>query len=199
MSILNTGKSVKVDGEIIAVNAALLRLFKGEYRDSGDRHSDSLLARDFIAHLQSQLDECRKENKFLVADYRRVQKQKLKVERELCHEIAARKIRQQLAAHVAAATAKERQAREALQSQLDECRKVVAAKDEALKEASFLGFVCDDDGKSLEKNDPIYRAIHEKIEIASRLTPSDLASKVLVERSEWERLKALDKALEDIA
>ena len=51
-----------------------------------------------IAHLQSQLDECRKENKFLVADYRRVQKQKLKVERELCHEIAARKIRQQLAA-----------------------------------------------------------------------------------------------------
>jgi hypothetical protein len=57
MSILNTGKSVKVDGEIIAVNAALLRLFKGEYRDSGDRHSDSLLARDFIAHLQSQLDD----------------------------------------------------------------------------------------------------------------------------------------------
>jgi hypothetical protein len=60
MSILNTGKSVEVDGEVIAVNAALLRLFKGEYRDSGDRHSDSLFARDFIAHLQSQLDECRK-------------------------------------------------------------------------------------------------------------------------------------------
>jgi len=76
-----------------------------------------------------------------------------------------------------------------LQSQLDGCRKVVAAKDEALREASFLGFVCDDDGKSLEKNDPIYRAIHKKIEIASRLTPSDLASKVLVERSEWAKMK----------
>ena len=76
-----------------------------------------------------------------------------------------------------------------LQSQLDGYRKVVAAKDEALREASFLGFVCDDDGKSLEKNDPIYRAIHKKIEIASRLTPSDLASKVLVEREELQALK----------
>jgi len=78
-----------------------------------------------IAHLQSQLDECRKENKFLVADYRRVQKQKLKVERELCHEIAARKIRQQLAAHCAAATAKERQARELAEGENARLREAV--------------------------------------------------------------------------
>ena len=42
---------------------------------------------------------------------------------------------ERLTAHVAAATAKERQAPAHLQSQLDECRKAILQKDEALKAA----------------------------------------------------------------
>ena len=33
-------------GERIALNAAMLRLFKGEYGNSGDRHSDALFVKD---------------------------------------------------------------------------------------------------------------------------------------------------------
>lgn len=39
-------------GESISANAALLRLFKGHYRNSGDRHSDSLFVRDYISSLE---------------------------------------------------------------------------------------------------------------------------------------------------
>lgn len=34
--------------ERIAANAALLRLFKNEYRESSDRHSDALLVREYV-------------------------------------------------------------------------------------------------------------------------------------------------------
>src|SRR5580658_6256758 len=34
------------EGERIALNAAMLRLFKGQYRNSVDRHSDALFVKD---------------------------------------------------------------------------------------------------------------------------------------------------------
>lgn len=46
-------------GEIIAVNAALLRLFKGEYRDSGKRHSDALFAKDNFEVACAEVDRLR--------------------------------------------------------------------------------------------------------------------------------------------
>jgi regulator of replication initiation timing len=52
------------DMELVTVNAALLRLFKGEYRNSGDRHNDSLFVRDHLLlwHAQStRLAEVEKE------------------------------------------------------------------------------------------------------------------------------------------
>ena len=38
--------------ERTAANAALLRLFKNEYRESSDRHSDALLVRDYVNALE---------------------------------------------------------------------------------------------------------------------------------------------------
>ncbi len=46
-----------LDGERIAAKAALLRLFKGEYRESSDRHSDSLLAKDYMEVLEAALTQ----------------------------------------------------------------------------------------------------------------------------------------------
>ncbi len=43
----------------IAANAALLRLFKNEYRESSDRHSDSLFARDYLATLEAEIVKLR--------------------------------------------------------------------------------------------------------------------------------------------
>jgi hypothetical protein len=43
-------------GERIALNAAMLRLFKGNYRDSGDRHSDALFVKDGLEVGQAELD-----------------------------------------------------------------------------------------------------------------------------------------------
>lgn len=36
----------------ISADAALLRLFKNEYRESSDRHNDALFARDYVAALE---------------------------------------------------------------------------------------------------------------------------------------------------
>jgi hypothetical protein len=47
------------NGERIALNAAALRLFKGEYRDSGDRHSDALFVREGLAVALEQVDRLR--------------------------------------------------------------------------------------------------------------------------------------------
>jgi hypothetical protein len=44
-----------VSGERIAANAALLRLFKNTYRESSDRHSDSLFVRDYVEGLEREL------------------------------------------------------------------------------------------------------------------------------------------------
>ena len=38
--------------ERISANAALLRLFKNEYRESSDRHSDALFVRDWCEALE---------------------------------------------------------------------------------------------------------------------------------------------------
>lgn len=45
----------RADGDLIALNAAALRLFKGQYRDSGDRHSDALFVREGLVLLQERL------------------------------------------------------------------------------------------------------------------------------------------------
>lgn len=50
-----THKESESLGESIASNAALLRLFKGQYRNSGDRHSDSLFVRDYIQGLEEKV------------------------------------------------------------------------------------------------------------------------------------------------
>jgi len=47
--------------ERIVANAALLRLFKNEYHNSGDRHSDAMFARDYIAQLETELNAARAE------------------------------------------------------------------------------------------------------------------------------------------
>lgn len=52
-------------GETIAVNAALLRLFKNEYRKSSDRHSDALLARDYVGDLTTRLAQAEQDVKHL--------------------------------------------------------------------------------------------------------------------------------------
>ncbi len=38
----------------IAANAALLRLFKNEYRESSDRHSDALFAREYVGAMEAE-------------------------------------------------------------------------------------------------------------------------------------------------
>ena len=64
MSILSTGKTmdpklVEESGERIALNAAALRLFKSEYRDSGDRHSDAIFVREGILNQQEEITRLR--------------------------------------------------------------------------------------------------------------------------------------------
>ena len=46
-------------GERLAVNAASVRLFKGEYRNSGDRHNDAVLVRDHLGVQHDQILELR--------------------------------------------------------------------------------------------------------------------------------------------
>ena len=48
-------------GEEIALNAAMLRLFKGEYRDSGDRHSDALFVKEGLEQALADLAAARAE------------------------------------------------------------------------------------------------------------------------------------------
>jgi hypothetical protein len=45
--------------ERIAANAALLRLFKNEYRESADRHSDVLFVRDYFGTFEMQTAKLR--------------------------------------------------------------------------------------------------------------------------------------------
>ena len=52
-------------GERIALNAACLRLFKGEYHDSGDRHSDALFVRDGLGVALASLAAKEAENQSL--------------------------------------------------------------------------------------------------------------------------------------
>lgn len=42
------------DDQRILANAALLRLFKNEYRESGDRHSDALYVREYVQELEQR-------------------------------------------------------------------------------------------------------------------------------------------------
>lgn len=57
MSERDTGTAMT---EHIAIKAALLRLFKNEYRDSGDRHSDALFAKDGYEAIGRELALLRK-------------------------------------------------------------------------------------------------------------------------------------------
>lgn len=43
----------------IAANAALLRLFRNEYRESSDRHSDALFARDYFGIVEADKSKLR--------------------------------------------------------------------------------------------------------------------------------------------
>jgi len=47
----------RTDDDRIAANAALLRLFKNQYRESSDRHSDALFARDYVGTLERELTQ----------------------------------------------------------------------------------------------------------------------------------------------
>lgn len=46
-------------GDRIALNAAMLRLFKGEYRESGDRHSDALFVKEGLETAGQYLEDLR--------------------------------------------------------------------------------------------------------------------------------------------
>jgi hypothetical protein len=50
-------------GQRIALNAALLRLFKGEYRDPGDRHSDALFVQAALesTHTDAEFEQVKAE------------------------------------------------------------------------------------------------------------------------------------------
>ena len=76
-----------------------------------------------------------------------------------------------------------------LQAQLDECRKLVAAKDEAFRTIEINSMI--------HSSPYIPPESRTKIEAACRdalgLTPADLASKVLVERKELLRLQRIDE------
>ena len=51
----------------ITANAAVLRLFKNEYRESGDRHSDALYLRDYFSTVEHELAQLRAERDALAA------------------------------------------------------------------------------------------------------------------------------------
>jgi hypothetical protein len=74
-------KASEAIGERIALNAAMLRLFKGEYRDSGDRHSDALFVKDGLeaalietANLRRELEAATKERDDALKELRPVEK-----------------------------------------------------------------------------------------------------------------------------
>ncbi len=45
---------MSIPNDRIAANAALLRLFKNQYRESSDRHSDALFVRDHFDVLEAE-------------------------------------------------------------------------------------------------------------------------------------------------
>jgi hypothetical protein len=54
-------------------------------------------------------------------------------------------------------------------AEVDRLRKIIKQKDDALREASFLRFLCDEKGDTLVNNDKAIKDIHKKIEAASKL------------------------------
>lgn len=67
-NILSTGKTVTISTERIVTNAAALRLFRGEYRNSGDRHNDALIVRERLEQLEEDLTVSAAKVKELEAD-----------------------------------------------------------------------------------------------------------------------------------
>lgn len=67
-SFVEDPSSTADTGERIALNAAMLRLFKGQYRDPGDRHSDALFVQDGLVVTQEEVDRLRATIARLTAD-----------------------------------------------------------------------------------------------------------------------------------
>ncbi len=77
-------------GERIALNAAMLRLFKNEYRESSDRHSDALFVRDGlevaleeIYNLKRELALSQQDYRLLMADLKLVAEARTQLTRDL--------------------------------------------------------------------------------------------------------------------
>ncbi len=77
-------------GERIALNAAMLRLFKNEHRESSDRHSDALFVRDGlevaleeIYNLKRELALSQQDYRLLMADLKLVAEARTQLTRQL--------------------------------------------------------------------------------------------------------------------
>lgn len=84
-----------------------------------------------------------------------------------------------------------------LEAELATLRALCVRQTDALKGASFLGYLCDDGGKAIPRDSVEYKDIHDGIQKALKLTPADLRDCVTVKREEWERLQKERDVLKD--